>query len=693
MDAEPVELKRTYCRICMVNCGLELEVQGDRILKVRGDRTHPLTRGYTCPKGRATGQVHHLPDAITEPLMRKDGALVAVSWDEALDDIAGKLRRIIDQHGPNAIGIYFGSGLGIDSSGYAMEEALYNALGNPPKFSPLTNDGTAKVMLAGAMGAFYGLNPKTDYDDVEMLIYVGTNPMVSHAHNTGMFNPAQHIRAAAARGEVWTIDPVFTETAKWSTRHVAAYPGKDYAVLGWLVREIIDGGPLRPKQPIQGLDTLRAALEGLDRATAAEIAGVGEQDLDDLLAAVRRKGRTVVETGTGITMSSGCNLTQWFAWLIMILTGAMNEKGGAWFHPGFIYQFESFELPLLESAFTPGSNVRPDVKGILNDWPCAVLPLEIEAGNIRGLFNFGGQIMRSFPDTNALKAALPKLEMHVNTEIVHNELSPYCTHLLPTKGPLERPEFTRWDTLAWNVSMQFSPPLMAPTGQRRSAWWVISQLMRRAGLPVPSHVPDDDQQPGADEFMLAQLMPYARCSFEELKAKRYVEAPLEFPSAWIERHFERIGGWRLAPPEVLEQWTTMFAADRASLGRPKPLCYSSRRQRRKFNAQLDFMGEPADILIHPDDAAARGIFTGLPVRVFNKNGEITLTAKIEAHVRRGVCSIPHGHAHANVNFLTSTDDVDPLGGMAWYSGVPIEIEPAPAGMTADAMLVALTAAE
>lgn len=324
MDAQPVETKHTYCRICMVMCGLVVDVAGDQIVKVRGDRDHPLTRGYTCPKGRATGQVHHLPGAITRPLMRKNGELAPVSWDEALDDIAAKLRTIIDTHGPNAVGIYFGSGLGLDSSGYAMEEALYHALGTPPKFTPLTNDGTSKVMMAGAMGGFYGLNPKTDYDNVEMLIYVGTNPMVSHAHNTGMFNPPFWIRSAAKRGEVWTIDPVFTETAKYSTRHIAAYPGKDYAILAWLTREIIDGGPFQPKQPINGLEELRAALAGYDRAKAAEIAGVTEQELEDLLAAIRRKGRVAVETGTGITMSAGCNMTQWFAWLIMILTGSMN---------------------------------------------------------------------------------------------------------------------------------------------------------------------------------------------------------------------------------------------------------------------------------------------------------------------------------------------------------------------------------
>src|SRR5262245_34506932 len=517
----------------MTHCGLVADVAGERIVRVRGDRDHPITRGYSCPKGRATDRIHHHPDAITRPLMRVNGALVPVSWDEALDDIAAKLRAIIDAHGPHAIGIYFGSGLGLDSSGYAMEEAFYRSLGRPPKFSPLTIDGTAKVMIAGAMGGFPGLNPKTDYDNVELLLYVGTNPMVSHAHNTGMYNPATFIRAIAERGEVWTIDPLHTETAKWSTRHIAAYPGKDYAILAWLTREILSNGLIDLQQPVDGLDELRSALEGYTRAKAAQIAGVPEQDLEDLLAAVRRQRRVVVETGTGITMSAGCNLTQWFAWLLMVLTGAMNRKGGAWFHPGFLNQFEKFPLPLMES-WTPGPKTRPDVLGMIGDWPCALLPAETDAGNIRGLFNFGGSMLRSFPDTTVLAAALGKLEFNVITEIIANETTRLSTHILPTKGAVERCEVQRWDTLAWNVSMQFTPPLVKPIGERRSAWWVISQIMRRADLPVPDHVPHDDREPGADEKMLATLFRHARCSFEDIVAKRYVEFPLEFPAAWLD---------------------------------------------------------------------------------------------------------------------------------------------------------------
>nr|WP_317928951.1 molybdopterin-dependent oxidoreductase [Halioxenophilus sp. WMMB6] len=605
--------------------------------------------------------------------MKQNGELVPVSWDEALDDVATRLQSIIDKHGPHSVAINFGSGLGLDSSGYAMEEALYRALGYGPKFTPLTIDGVAKVLVAGSMGAFPGLNPKTDYDNVELLLYVGTNPMVSHAHNTGMFNPATWIKAVAKRGEVWTIDPHFTETAALSTRHVAAYPGKDYAILAWLTKEILDGGPMDPQQPIQGLENLRGALDGLECSVAADIAGVTEQELKDLLAAVRRHGKVVIETGTGITMSFGCNMTQWFAWLLMILTGAMNRPGGTWFHPSFLTPFESFELPQLD-PWTPGSNTRPEVPGIIGDWPCAVLPDEIKAGNIRALLNFGGRLLRGFPDTNELSQTLGELELNVTVDILNNETTAYSTHVLPTKDAIERPEFTRWDTLAWNLSLQYSEALVKPLGERRSAWWVIAEIMRRSGMPVAEHVPVDDRTAGADETMLAHMMGSARCSFEELKKARYVELPMEFPARWLDNHIERIGGWRLVPEKLLQQWQQIYSTDKAQLGQPKPLCFSSRRQRRKFNAQLDFLGAEADMLIHPIDAAAYNIGDGQKVRVSNDKGAIELIARIDTGMRAGVVSIPHGHLEANINKLTSKSTIDSISGMALYSGVPVTIE-------------------
>jgi anaerobic selenocysteine-containing dehydrogenase len=224
--------------------------------------------------------------------------------------------------------------------------------------------------------------------------------------------------------------------------------------------------------------------------------------------------------------------------------------------------------------------------------------------------------------------------------------------------------------------MQYSAPLVEPMGERRSAWWVLSQFMRRANLPVPAHVLDDDRVEGADDFMLSQQFKEdARCSFEELQDKRYVEFPFEFPAPWVERHFERIGGWKLAPPELIAQWNEFRAADEAALGKPKPLVFSSRRQFKKFNSQLSFLGEPANVILHPDTAADHGIVDGQSVRAHNKNGEIVVVAKVDPRMRKGVASISHGHVDANVNNLTSSHDMDELGGMAHFSGVPVAVEP------------------
>jgi anaerobic selenocysteine-containing dehydrogenase len=601
-------------------------------------------------------------------MLRRGGVLSATDWDSCLDDIAVRLQTIIDEHGTNAVAFFFGSGLGMDAAGYRTAEALHRSLGSPPKFSPMTIDGTNKVLVSSLVGGFPGLNGKTDNEHVKMLVYVGVNPMVSHGHNTGMFNPAKEIRAIADRGQVWTIDPLRTETAKFSSEHIAPYPGKDYVILAWLVREILAVGKYEPAQPVTGTEELSAALASLDCATAAAIAGVPEAQLHALLAAINQNGGVVVETGTGVSMTESANLTQWFAWVLMILTGTMNQKGGCWFHPGFINQFDSFELPLMDNPFTPGAPTMPEASGLIGEWPCAALAGEIEAGNIRALVNLGGSILRSFPDANRLRPALEKLELNVTLEVVANETTALSSHVLPTKDQTERPEISFWDTLCGSLSLFYNDAMVEPLGERRSAWWVISQLMQRLDLPVPEHLPEHDSNI-ADNAMLSAQMQGARCSFDEVSQAGVITRPLPVPGDWVNRHIERIGGWRLAPQPLLQQWQQLFPADKAEIGNPRPLCFIPRRQRRKLNASLSFLGSPADIILHPQDAREQGIEHGQRVKVKTDRGCIELTANVSGEVRPGVASIPHGHESANVNLLTDAAQVDPLTGMVLYSGI------------------------
>src|SRR5688500_15795672 len=93
------ETRRTFCNLCPAGCGLVVTVRGERVVRIRGDEDSP-THGYTCSKGRALGAVHHAPDRLDHPYLRRGGRLEQVSWDELLDDLAARLRDVVDEHGP-----------------------------------------------------------------------------------------------------------------------------------------------------------------------------------------------------------------------------------------------------------------------------------------------------------------------------------------------------------------------------------------------------------------------------------------------------------------------------------------------------------------------------------------------------------------------------------------------------------------
>jgi anaerobic selenocysteine-containing dehydrogenase len=675
MPESGVRTERSYCRICASLCGILVDVEGDRIVRVRGDRDHPFSRGYTCPKGRSLPQLHHHPQRLDQPLVRVGGSLQPASWEACLGDLGTRLRGIIDRHGPSSVGVFFGSGNGFDAAGFRMSQALYAAIGTPVRFTPMTIDGAAKTLAETLIAGVPGLHTCPDYDRVNLLIYVGANPMVSHGHIIGMPNPALTIRAIARRGEVWVIDPLRTETARFATAHIAPLPGSDYAILAYLVREILRDGAnsqLLARRCV-GERELRAAVEPFECARAAEIAGIDPDQLVALVASARKAGRVAVETGTGATMPATGNLTQWFAWVLMILTDSMNRPGGVWFHPGFLKRRDETPLAIVDQPFSPGPKSRPELRSFVGDWPCAALPDEIEAGNIRAFLNFGGAMARSFPDANALHPALRKLELFATFDIIANDTTAFSTHVLPCKGQLERPDIMVWDTICPRVNMHYSPALVPASGERRSAWWILAELMRRLGHEPPGDLPADDRIAGADDSMLEVLMTQARCSFDEVVAKRYVELPHELPAQWVEDHVERLGGWRLAPSELVAQ---LAATLRSSADAGPPLRAIPRRQRRHLNAYLLFLGDSPDIILNPADADSAGVADGQSVVIGSDQGRFVGIARIDDSMRRGVVSVPHGFEDANVNLLTGRE-ADPLTGMALYSGYPVTIHAGP----------------
>ncbi len=662
---------RSFCRVCTAVCGILVDVAGDEVVRVRGDEEHPFSHGYTCPKGRALPRMHHHPARLERPLVRVDDALEPTTWDDCLDDLATRLARVIERDGPEAIGVFFGSGVGMDAAGYRTAEALYAALGTRARFSPLTIDGTAKVLVSHQVGGFPGLNPHVDAAHARLVVYVGVNPVVSHGHTSAMPDPVTALRRLRERADIWVVDPRRTETARLATRHLAPRPGTDYAVLAFLVRELLRDGAasLSAAGRTVGADELASAVAPYTLERAAEVAGVAEAELSELLDGVRRAGRVAIVTGTGVTMSNAANVTQWLAWALMIVTDSMNQPGGVWFHPGFGHQLESFELPVLppDALFGPGPSTRPAARAFLGEWPCAVLADEIRAGTIRAVLNLGGHLVTAFPDANALVPALRSLDVLATIEIIANDTTALSTHVLPTKDQLERPDVTLWDFLMPRVAGQYTPAIVDTVGDRRATWWVLGELARRLGHRLPIVDAGDLD----DEAVLRRITNGARCAFEDLAAAGWVERPYELPAEWVERHLERLGGWRLAPPLLVDQLAT--------LAPPAPLVLVPRRQARHLNSQLDFLGERTEVIVHPADAAAAAVGDGDAVVVRSARGELEGVVKVDASVRAGTVSVPHGHQSANVNRLTCDQDIDVTTGMAHYSGIAVSLHPATAG--------------
>lgn len=665
-----VTQKKTYCRVCTSNCGLIVDVDGEQVVKVRGDHDHPFTRGYTCPKGRALKQMHHDPKRIERPRMRVNGVLADTTWERALDDLGARLRRIIAESGAGSIAIFGGGGVMLDSAAFLSFRNLSRIIGTPQYYSDLSVDCVPKFFVSDLICGIYGQSPRPDFENCRLTIFIGSNPMVSHGHTFMMNLPADRLRQLQANGEVWVLDPRRTQTATRASRHLRPRPGTDYAILAFLVREILREGADREylARHAQDVDRLAAAVESFTVEKASAVSGVAQSDLQDLLHAVRKAGRLAVENGTGVNMSRECNLVAWLSWALMIVTGSLDREGGAWVNPGLLMQMDKADLPPSPACggigIGTGPATRPELRSIRGEYPCVALPDEIDAGNIRALINFGGNIVAALPETDRIVASLRRLEVLVSVDILHNRTTCLSTHVLPSKDQLERADIpTVLDILFPYRATQYTAPVVQPVGERRSAWWITSNIGKQLGLNV---MPEIDVDVATDEDVLATFTRNSPVTLEQIRDQGFLIYDEKPVIGWLQKYVDqKLGGWRVAPEDLVRQLDTMTP--------PSGLMLISRRERRHFNSCfLDAKFKA--ILIGPEEAARAGLNDGDRAVVKSEHGSLEGVVRIDPALPAGVLNVTHGWDDSfNVNRLTSGRDCDPLTGMACLSGIPVSI--------------------
>ena len=208
---------RTSCKIgaCEPFCGLELEVEDDRVVSVRPDPDHPVTRGHACIKGMHVGHYVDDPERLLHPLRRSPGGLERISWEDATREIGAKLRSLRDRHGPGSIATYWGNAA--DSSAITLANTLCHAFGSANSFNVLSLEYTDRGAVAERMLGNENLTLQPDAGRARFALLLGTNPLVTNGMTLLQRRPRISADLKAIQqggGKVVVVDPRCSETAK-----------------------------------------------------------------------------------------------------------------------------------------------------------------------------------------------------------------------------------------------------------------------------------------------------------------------------------------------------------------------------------------------------------------------------------------------------------------------------------------------
>ncbi|SCL14015.1 Anaerobic selenocysteine-containing dehydrogenase [Micromonospora nigra] len=726
------------CPLCEATCGLTLTITDNRVTHARGDREHVFSHGFVCPKGAAFPQLLADPDRLRRPLLRIDGTLREVGWDEAFAAVEAGLTAV-RANGRDAVAVYLGNPNVHTMAGGLYVGPLVRALGTRNVFSASTVDQMPKHVSSGHLYGDPNAIPVPDLDRTDLLVLLGANPWESNGSLCTAPDFPGRLRALQARGgRFLVVDPRRTRTAAAADEHLPIRPGTDALLLFAVVHTLFDEDLVRLgglREHVTGLDDVRklAAAFAPERVTdrcavpAPRIRQLARELATAPTAAVYgRIGTCTVEFGT---------LTSWLVDVVNVLTGNLDRPGGAMF-PLAAHQRTRAAGP--GPGFRTGrwvSRVRglPEVKGEL---PVATLADEIETpgeGQVRALITIAGNPVLSTANSRRLDAALASLDFMVSVDPYLNETTRHADVVLPPPGPAHSGHYDfALLTLAVRNVATYSPPVLPPDPDALDECDILARLtLTAAGQGA-------DADPAVlHEQLLARLLTEAaeglgRSAADlraliagERPAERLLDARLRF-GAYGDQFGQRpdglslirlldhphgvdLGPLRPRLPEVLRTPTGTvelcpppIAADVARLRAardvpPEGFVLVGRRHLRSNNSWMHNVPalvkgrDRCTLQVHPDDATTLGLATGDDARVSSRVGSLVVAVEVTADTMPGVVSLPHGwghdvpgtrqsvaraHAGVNSNVLTDETAVDPLSGNTVLNGIPVRVEPA-----------------
>lgn len=478
------EWKKTTCILCSVNCGLEVQTEGRRITKVRGDKGSPRSQGYACRKGLSIAYFQDHAERLTHPLKRVGDRFEKLSWEQATEEIAAKLKELVDAHGPRCLAYMGGGGQGCHFEA-AFGVRLLRALGSRYHYSALAQELTGFFYVQGeAYGRQY-LHAVPDVERTDVLVFWGSNAWRSHGMNRA--RPEIARLAKDPNKLLVVIDPCRTDTALRANIHLAPRPGSDALLLKAMIAMILDARIYDEdyvREHTSGFKEILRLFGKFDVGEALKVCGLDEDEvrhLVHLLAANRCSFRSDL----GLLMGRNSTINSYLEMILINLLGGVGKEGGN--------VFLGHMVPL--GSHTPiddPSNwrtVETDFPAIMGVYPPNVMPEEIlseKPKRLRAVIVSGSNPLRSYADTLAYERAFKKLDLLVTVEVSMTETARLSHYVLPAKSAYEKWDgsFFSWKYPEYYFHMR--RPVCEALGEPKEEAEILTSLANALGL-IPEY--------------------------------------------------------------------------------------------------------------------------------------------------------------------------------------------------------------
>lgn len=516
------EWKKTGCVLCAQNCGLEVLVEDNQITKVKGDKDNPRSKGYVCRKGANITFHQHHAQRLSYPLKRVGDRFERISLDQAIGEIAGKLKSIMDAHGPRSFAYMGGGGQGCHFEA-AFGVRLMRALGSRYHYSALAQELTGTFWAHGRFTGRQYLFAIPDEQRADMLLAVGWNGMQSH----------QMPRAPLVLKEfskdpdklLVIIDPRRSETAELADIHLAIRPGTDALLTRAMISIILEEGWLSKayiEQHVSGFEEIEAWFTGFD---AREAIRVCELDYDLVREVCHQFAtrRSCMHTDLGIYMNRHSTAASYLHLILLAICGRICVSGGNVI-PGHLMPIGAHTDERDPRTWRTVSTGFPALMGV---FPPNVLPEEIMSENparVRAVLCCQSNPLRSYADTTAYEQAFKRLDLLITCELAMTETAALSHYVLPARSGYES-----WDAtfFAWTfpeIYFQMRRPIVEPEGERLEVSQIMVKLADRLGF-LPA-IPDSLKEAAKGDRLTfgMELMKYAAEEPKALPNMQYVLA-------------------------------------------------------------------------------------------------------------------------------------------------------------------------